>query len=73
MAMIRPYMKQRIDLPRAMKGMNLTRVPENVLQKLGFYAQPPVSLEEYYAPQEKRPYRQQSEWNLRDNFRNQPQ
>lgn len=69
MAMVRPYMKQRIDLPRAMKGMDLSRVPERVLQKLGFFAQPPTSLEEYYAPPEKRPYRQKSEWNAQDNFR----
>jgi len=70
MAMIRPYLKQRIDLPRAMKGLDLSNVPENVLQKLGFYAQPPTSLEEYYAPPDKKPYRQKSEWNLRENFRN---
>ncbi len=62
MAMIRPYLKQRIDLPRAMKGIDLTNVSENVLQKLGYYAQPPASLEEYYAPPSQRPYRQKSEW-----------
>jgi len=63
MAMIRPYLKQRIDLPRAMKGMDLTNVSDTILQKLGFFAQPPTSLEEYYAPPEKRPYKQKSEWN----------
>ncbi|GIV35084.1 MAG: hypothetical protein KatS3mg031_2619 [Chitinophagales bacterium] len=62
MAMVRPYLKQRIDLPRAMKGMDLSHVPDKVLQKLGFFAQPPASLEEYYAPPDQRPYRQPSEW-----------
>ncbi len=63
LAMVRPYLKQRIDLPKAMKRMNLTGVSDRVLQKLGFYAQPPSSLEEYYAPAGQRPYRQKSEWN----------
>ena len=54
----RPYMKQRIDIPRAMAGMDLTGVSDRVRQKLGFFAQPPASLEEYYLPPERRSYRQ---------------
>jgi ectoine hydroxylase-related dioxygenase (phytanoyl-CoA dioxygenase family) len=54
----RPYMKQRIDIPRAMAGMDLTGVSEQARQKLGFFAQPPTSLEEYYLPPERRSYRQ---------------
>ncbi len=54
----RPYMKQRIDIPRAMAGMDLTGVSERARQKLGFFAQPPASLEEYYLPPEQRSYRQ---------------
>jgi len=54
----RGYMKQRIDIPRAMAGMNLTDVSDKVKQKLGFFAQPPASLEEYYLPPEQRSYRQ---------------
>ena len=56
--MCRPFMKQRIDLPRAMEGMDLSGVPERALQKLGFLAQVPASREEYYAPPGKRKYRQ---------------
>jgi ectoine hydroxylase-related dioxygenase (phytanoyl-CoA dioxygenase family) len=54
----RGYMKQRIDIPRAMAGMNLAAVSDKVKQKLGFFAQPPASLEEYYLPPEQRSYRQ---------------
>jgi ectoine hydroxylase-related dioxygenase (phytanoyl-CoA dioxygenase family) len=54
----RGYMKQRIDIPRAMAGMDLTAVSDKVKQKLGFFAQPPASLEEYYLPPEQRSYRQ---------------
>ena len=56
--MCRPYMKQRIDIPRAMTGMDLTAVSQQAKQKLGFFAQPPASLEEYYLPPEQRSYRQ---------------
>jgi ectoine hydroxylase-related dioxygenase (phytanoyl-CoA dioxygenase family) len=56
--MCRPYMKQRIDIPRAMQGMDLSRVSDQVKQKLGFFSQPPASLEEYYLPAEQRSFRQ---------------
>ena len=54
----RPYMKQRIDIPRAMAAMDLSRVSDRAKQKLGFFSQPPASLEEYYLPPEQRSYRQ---------------
>ena len=56
--MCRPYMKQRIDIPRAMAAMSMAGVSERAQQKLGFFSQPPASLEEYYLPPEQRPYRQ---------------
>jgi hypothetical protein len=59
--MARPWMKQRIDIPRAMAHMDLSQQPEVVLQKLGFLAQVPASYEEYYAPPEQRKYRQKAE------------
>lgn len=59
--MCRPYMKQRIDIPRAMSGMDMTGVSERVLQKLGFHSQVPASLDEYYAPPEARKFRQKAE------------
>ena len=54
----RAYMKQRIDIPRAIAGMDLTAISDKVKQKLGFFAQPPASLDEYYLPAEQRSYRQ---------------
>ena len=54
----RSYMKQRIDIPRAMAAMDLTGVSDQVKQKLGFFAQPPASLDEYYLPPDRRSYRQ---------------
>ena len=56
--MCRPYMKQRIDIPRAMQGMDLGGVSDRVKQKLGFFSQPPASLDEYYLPPEQRSFRQ---------------
>jgi ectoine hydroxylase-related dioxygenase (phytanoyl-CoA dioxygenase family) len=56
--MCRPYMKQRLDLPRLLAGVDLEGVSEVALQKLGFYAQAPASLDEYYAPPERRKFRQ---------------
>jgi ectoine hydroxylase-related dioxygenase (phytanoyl-CoA dioxygenase family) len=57
-SMCRPWMKQRLDLPRLLEGTDLTGVSERVLQKLGFRAQVPASYDEYYAPPERRKYRQ---------------
>jgi ectoine hydroxylase-related dioxygenase (phytanoyl-CoA dioxygenase family) len=68
-SMVRPFYKQRIDLPNAMQGMDLTHVSKRVKQKLGFLAVPPSSLSEYYLPRELRPYSQGSEWEDSENFR----
>ena len=57
-------MKQRLDIPRLLKNnsdVNLEGVSDRALQKLGFHAQVPTSLEEYYAPPEQRPFRQKYE------------
>jgi ectoine hydroxylase-related dioxygenase (phytanoyl-CoA dioxygenase family) len=59
--MVRPWMKQRIDIPRAMAHMNLNGISETALQKLGFFAQVPASYDEYYVEPEKRKYRQKTE------------
>jgi ectoine hydroxylase-related dioxygenase (phytanoyl-CoA dioxygenase family) len=56
--MCRPYMKQRIDIPRAMSGMDLSGASQQTLQKLGFFSQPPASIDEYYLPPEQRSFRQ---------------
>ncbi|HJK96720.1 MAG TPA: phytanoyl-CoA dioxygenase family protein [Polyangiaceae bacterium LLY-WYZ-14_1] len=59
----RPWMKQRLDVPRAMRGRGIdpSRFSERVQQKLGFFAQVPASYDEYYAPPGERPFRQPTE------------
>jgi|ERR1035441_4309120 ectoine hydroxylase-related dioxygenase (phytanoyl-CoA dioxygenase family) len=57
----RSWMKQRIDIPRAMSGMDTSGFSEKALQKLGFLAQVPASYDEYYVPFEKRKFRQKTE------------
>ena len=59
--MCRPYMKQRIDIPKAMQHMDLTNVSQQALQKLGFLAQVPASYDEYYTTPEKRKFKQTAE------------
>jgi len=59
--MCRPYMKQRLDIPRAMAHMDLSSVPRRTLQKLGFLSQVPASYDEYYAPMEFRKFQQAPE------------
>jgi hypothetical protein len=57
----RSWMKQRIDLPRAMAHMDLSNVSDKVKQKLGFFTQVPASMDEYYLPLEQRKYKQKAE------------
>ena len=61
--MCRPYMKQRLDIPKIMgaSAVDLAGADEKALQKMGFYAQVPESLDEYYVAPEKRKYRQKAE------------
>jgi ectoine hydroxylase-related dioxygenase (phytanoyl-CoA dioxygenase family) len=59
--MCRPYMKQRLDIPRAMAHMDLSGVPRRTMQKLGIFSQPPASYDEYYAPRESRTFQQTPE------------
>ncbi|MEO6252345.1 MAG: phytanoyl-CoA dioxygenase family protein [Ferruginibacter sp.] len=59
--MCRPFMKQRIDIPRAMQDMDLGGVSQQALQKLGFLAQVPASYDEYYTSPEKRKFKQAAE------------
>jgi hypothetical protein len=51
-------MKQRIDIPRAMSRMDLSGASQQTMQKLGFFSQPPGSIDEYYLPPEQRSFRQ---------------
>lgn len=59
--MCRSYMKQRIDIPRAMQAKRISVTSPKARQKLGFLAQVPAGYEEYYLPLEQRPFQQRAE------------
>lgn len=60
--MIRPYYKQRIDLPRAMKSSDVNSLSDFAKQKIGYFSQPPTSLEEFYDNARTKVKIQKSEW-----------
>lgn len=57
----RVWMKQRIDIPRALSHIDTSDLSQKALQKLGFLAQVPASYDEYYAPPEQRTFKQRYE------------
>ena len=59
--MCHPYMKQRIDIPRAMRDVSIEGVSDKVLQKLGYFSQPPATVADYYKPLSERSYKQKTE------------
>ena len=61
MNICRPWMKQRIDIPRAMSEMDQSKLSETAKQKLGFFAQVPASYDEYYVQPEFRKFKQKVE------------
>lgn len=58
LAFCRPYMKQRLDIPKMMETTDLTELTERAKQKLGFFAQVPQSYSEYYSEPNLRKFRQ---------------
>lgn len=62
--LVRPYLKQKFDLPAALKKYNVdtSHITDYAKQKLGYFAYPPATLDEFYGPAEQRPYREISEW-----------
>ncbi len=59
--MCRPWMKQRMDIPRVMANVDITSLSESAQQKLGFFTQIPASYDEYYVPPGKRKFKQKVE------------
>lgn len=60
--MVRPYIKQRIDIPRILPHAVVENLSDFAKQKLGFFAQPPSSLDEYYNRESNPTKIQPSEW-----------
>lgn len=58
---VRSWMKQRIDIPRAMSHIDISDISPKAQQKLGFYTQVPSNYDEYYLPFEQRKYKQPTE------------
>ena len=42
---VRPWMKQRINIPKAMSDLDLAGITDKCKQKLGFYSQVPENYE----------------------------
>ena len=59
--MCRSFMKQRLDIPRAMNHLDLSAMSNKARQKLGFFCQVPANYDEYYAPTHLRKFRQAAE------------
>lgn len=57
LAFCRPWVKQRVDIPRFMEHIDKRTIPSPVQQLLGMQSQPPASLDEFYDT-EKRSYTQ---------------
>ncbi len=58
--MIRPWMKQRIDIPRFMekRGIMEADISPIAAQKLGFHSQVPANYDEFFVPPEQRKFKQ---------------
>jgi ectoine hydroxylase-related dioxygenase (phytanoyl-CoA dioxygenase family) len=57
-AYCKPWVKQRVDIPRFMSHINTKEIPERTLQLLGFRAQTPGNFNEFYGDKEERTYTQ---------------
>ncbi len=57
----RSFMKQRIDIPRAMAHLDTSKYSDNALQKLGFWTQIPSNYDEYYVTAKDRKFKQKAE------------
>lgn len=54
----KPWMKQRVDIPRFMQHINKRTLPKNIQQLLGFDCAPPANFNEFYGNEEERTFKQ---------------
>lgn len=54
----RPWMKQRVDIPRFMSHTDKNKLSPKLRQLLGFDSQPPSSFREFYGNEEERTFKQ---------------
>jgi ectoine hydroxylase-related dioxygenase (phytanoyl-CoA dioxygenase family) len=57
-AYAKPWMKQRVDIPRFMAHIDRRSMSDEIKQLLGFYSQPPSSFDEFYGESEERTFTQ---------------
>ncbi|HEX7719339.1 MAG TPA: hypothetical protein VF389_06005, partial [Woeseiaceae bacterium] len=53
----RPFMRQQFDFPRMLTEEQVADLDKDVKRFLGYHVRMPVSLEEFLAPPDERPYR----------------
>lgn len=49
LAIVRPYLKQRLDIPSMLRTQDLSPYSKNAKKILGFNSEPPKSITEYYS------------------------
>jgi len=54
----RPWMKQRVDIPRFMSHIDKNTLPRHIQQLLGFHSAPPSSFSEFYGEESERTFTQ---------------
>jgi len=59
--MCRPWMKQRLDIPRALQHLDTSTLSAAARQKLGFDSRVPANYDEYYLPADQRLFKQKAE------------
>jgi ectoine hydroxylase-related dioxygenase (phytanoyl-CoA dioxygenase family) len=57
-AFCKPWMKQRVDVPKFIRHIAPELIPDRYRQLLGFQSQPPTTFEEFYGELESRTYTQ---------------
>jgi ectoine hydroxylase-related dioxygenase (phytanoyl-CoA dioxygenase family) len=69
LGMVRPYLKQKFDLPGIISHykVDTSNISDYARQKLGYFAIPPSSLDQFYGPAELRTYKERSEWEMLKN------
>jgi hypothetical protein len=66
LGVVRPYLKQRFDLPKMLEKHNvdISKLSEYAKQKLGYNAIPPAGLDEFYGDPSRRTYKEIPEWQV---------
>lgn len=66
LGVVRPYLKQRYDLPKMLERnhTDISHISDYAKQKLGYFAIPPSSLDEFYGKTNERTYKELSEWEI---------